>query len=87
MEGGCQVPVGAYAVLEAAGSESQLRLQGRVLTLSGDRKVEGWEEGSSPDEATAEAIGVRLASRLCDRGAGEILSAIRAGVAPSISEP
>jgi hydroxymethylbilane synthase len=84
MEGGCQVPVAARAVLE--GSET-LRLQGRVIALDGSRMVEGREAGTVREQADAERLGVMLAERLLREGAAEILAEIRAGTAPAVSEP
>jgi hydroxymethylbilane synthase len=86
LEGGCQVPVGAFAQLREGG-ESSLYLQGRVLSLTGERKVEGQIEGSAADEASADALGVSLANRLLEQGAGEILGEIRTAVAPPVPEP
>jgi hydroxymethylbilane synthase len=83
MEGGCQVPVAALAVLEGG----TLRLRGRVIALDGTRMVEGSENGVVRDEDDAERIGSGLAQQLLERGAAEILTAIRAGAAPSVPEP
>jgi hydroxymethylbilane synthase len=85
LEGGCQVPVAAYAVVEGGGSE--LRLHGRVISLRGDRKVEGHERGPAADEAAAAALGAVLAERLLAEGAGEILSEVRSAAAPAVTEP
>ena len=83
MEGGCQVPVAARAVLDGDG----LRLHGRVIALDGGRMVEGREAGSVRDEGDADRIGGSLAQQLLERGAAEILTEIRAGAAPSVPEP
>jgi hydroxymethylbilane synthase len=83
LEGGCQVPVAALATFTGGTVE----LYGRVVALAGDRAVEGIETGPAADEAAAEAIGVALAERLLDGGAGEILAAVRAGPAPAVPEP
>jgi hydroxymethylbilane synthase len=83
MEGGCQVPVAARAVLDG----DTLRLHGRVIALDGSRMVEGREAGSVRGEDDAERIGERLARQLLEGGAVEILSGIRAGAAPSVPEP
>ena len=83
LEGGCQVPVAALATVV----EGALRLHGRVVTLDGDRAVEGIELGSAASEGAAEAVGVGLAERLLDDGADEILAHVRSQAAPSVQEP
>ena len=73
LEGGCQVPVGAFARLEG----QALRLTGLVASLDG-RVVVRRESSASvetPEEATA--VGEQLARELIAAGAGEVLSAIR----------
>lgn len=84
MEGGCQVPVAARAVLEA---DATLRLHGRVIALDGSRMAEGREAGAVREPADAERLGVALADRLLNTGAAEILGEIRTGVVPSVPEP
>lgn len=87
LEGGCQVPVAALARLEGASSHPILRLQGRVISLGGDRLVEGVEAGSRRDEAGAAALGTALAERLLGEGATTILAEVREAAAPAVSEP
>lgn len=87
LEGGCQVPVAAYAELEAGSSSPLLRLRGRVVSLLGERAVDGETIAPAPDEAAADAMGVALAERLLGKGAGEILATVRAGAAPTVPEP
>ena len=73
LEGGCQVPVGAFARLEG----QALRLTGLVASLDG-RVVVRRESSASvetPEEATE--VGEQLARELIAAGAGEVLSAIR----------
>ena len=84
LEGGCQVPVAAHATLDETG---RLRLHGRVLSLSGERAIEGIETDRAREAAEAEAIGVRLAERLLEDGAGEILAEVRAAALPAVPEP
>ncbi len=84
MEGGCQVPVAARAVLEA---DQTLRLHGRVIALDGRRMVEGREAAPIHEPEDAERVGVRLAEALMTQGAGEILAEVRAEATPSVSEP
>jgi hydroxymethylbilane synthase len=83
LEGGCQVPVAAFA--ERTGPE--LRLQGRVVSLDGETMVEGQETGTAADEAAAATLGTALAERLLAEGAAAILSNVRSGALPAISEP
>ncbi len=84
MEGGCQVPVAALAIIEAGAA---LRLHGRVISLDGRRMAEGHEAGTIREVAEAERLGVALAERLVGQGADEILSEVRAARAPSVTEP
>ena len=69
LEGGCQVPLGALATLEADG----LILQGIVAELDGSRIVRDQESGP---EYKAEEIGRTLAKRILSAGADGILSRI-----------
>jgi hydroxymethylbilane synthase len=70
LEGGCQVPVGALGELDTGA----LRLRAVVCSLDGRQAVEGSTTGA-PGEAAQ--VGERLARDLLDRGAEEILEAIR----------
>ena len=87
LEGGCQVPVAAYAELDERGGRPSLRLHGRVVSLQGDRMVEGRQAGAAADENEAAALGSALADRLLSEGASEILVELRSAVAPAVSEP
>jgi hydroxymethylbilane synthase len=87
LEGGCQVPVAAYAELDERGARPSLRLHGRVVSLRGDRMVEGRETGIVEDENEAGALGSALADRLLAEGASEILVEVRSAVAPAVTEP
>ena len=87
LEGGCQVPVAAYAELDEGGGRPSLRLHGRVVSLQGDRMVEGRQAGVAADENEAAALGSALADRLLSEGASEILVEVRSAVAPTVSEP
>jgi hydroxymethylbilane synthase len=84
LEGGCQVPVAAHAALDNAG---RLRLHGRVVSLGGERGVEGIETGAAADEEQADEHGIALAERLLDDGAASILAEVRAATAPVVPEP
>ncbi len=70
LEGGCQVPVGAFSNL----SKGKLELTGFVASLDGSTYL---QESLVGKEADAEMLGELLAERLLDRGAGKILYAIR----------
>ncbi|RUO64057.1 hydroxymethylbilane synthase [Pseudidiomarina planktonica] len=69
LEGGCQVPIGAYAELDG----DQLRLRGLVGRPDGTEIIEGDIQGHRDD---AEAIGIELAEYLLSRGAGAILAEV-----------
>jgi hydroxymethylbilane synthase len=84
LEGGCQVPVAAHATL---GEGGRARLHGRVVSLRGERAVEGIETGAGGSDSDADALGVRLAERLLDDGAGDILAEARAASMPAVPEP
>ena len=66
--GGCQVPIGAYAVLDGPA----LHLRGIVATQDGSRIVRGMRSGTS---AEAAATGRALAADLLSQGARELLQA------------
>jgi len=85
LEGGCQVPVAALATLDSQGST--LRLRGRVVSLNGERMVEGEDIRAVQSLEEAEALGAALAERLLGEGADGILTEARAGVGPVVSEP
>ncbi|MGW8267728.1 MAG: hydroxymethylbilane synthase [Longimicrobiales bacterium] len=70
LEGGCHVPVGAFADLDG----DTLRLRGVVCSLDGSRSVEGTRSGPP---GNAGALGIALAQDLLARGGDEILDAIR----------
>lgn len=89
LEGGCQVPIAAYAegkrqkvegkTFADEGAPYELHLSGLIASLDGGTIVCG-ERGGDPDEA--EAIGAALAEDLLAQGGEEILAAI-AGVSDS----
>jgi hydroxymethylbilane synthase len=70
LEGGCQVPVGALGELV----DGRLVLRAEVCSTDGAETVAGRCEG---EPAEAGALGVELAHRLLDGGAGAILAALR----------
>jgi hydroxymethylbilane synthase len=71
LEGGCQVPIGAYGRIEG----NELRLDALIGSLDGTRVVRGSIAGM-PERA--EALGIALANELRRRGGQEILDEINA---------
>lgn len=69
LDGGCQVPIGAYAELQG----EQLHLQGLVGRPDGTEVIQGEISGHRD---AAEQLGTELAEYLLARGAGEILAAV-----------
>ncbi len=69
LEGGCQVPIAAYAEL----NEDVLRLRALVGEPDGSHVIRGEIEG---DAARAEALGFDLANELLTRGARTILDKV-----------
>ncbi|NIB39404.1 hydroxymethylbilane synthase [Pseudomaricurvus alkylphenolicus] len=69
LEGGCQVPIGGYAVHEG----DQLWLRGLVGKPDGSVMLEDDVRGPVAD---AERLGTELAERLLKAGAGDILSEV-----------
>ncbi len=67
LQGGCQVPIGAYAWIEG----DTLKLKAFISDLKGERFIEGYEEGKKEE---AQEIGRRLAKRLLEKGGREILN-------------
>jgi hydroxymethylbilane synthase len=86
LEGGCQVPVAAYAELSDAPA-SILRLHGKIVSIGGEKAVSGHESGPAPSEPAADELGTALAERLLSRGAAEILAEVRSAVIPAVTEP
>jgi hydroxymethylbilane synthase len=74
LEGGCQVPIGAYARIEKAGE--MLLIDAMVASLDGSTVVRGRTHGHP---AGAEEIGRTLAETLLAGGADRILRDIRSG--------
>jgi hydroxymethylbilane synthase len=67
LEGGCQVPLGAWARME---KDSEIFLEACVLSPDGVQFVRGDERGAAAD---AEAVGENLAAMLVAAGADKIL--------------
>jgi hydroxymethylbilane synthase len=76
LEGGCQVPIGSYAVLEG----DRLWLRALVGAPDGSEIVRGERHGSAAD---AEQMGIELAEELLSRGAREILAEVYQGNPPA----
>lgn len=69
LQGGCQVPIAGYAVLEG----DQLWLRGLVGEPDGSRTISGEVRGLAKE---ASALGISLAEELLDRGADAILQRV-----------
>ena len=69
LNGGCQVPIACYAVLEG----EQLWLRGLVGEPSGGKLLSAEARASRAD---AEALGVKVAEDLLSQGADDILKAV-----------
>jgi hydroxymethylbilane synthase len=79
LEGGCQVPIGVNSRFDDDGDSAELVLTGMVASLDGVRLIRDEVRGPQTDP---EAIGVDLAHRLRQQGAGAILEEIFASVRP-----
>ncbi|MEI2267653.1 hydroxymethylbilane synthase [Erwinia sp. CGal63] len=75
LEGGCQVPIGSFAVLEG----DELWLRGLVGSPDGSAMIRGERRGPRED---AEKMGVSLADELLNNGAREILAEVYQGNPP-----
>jgi len=69
LEGGCQVPIAAYATL----MNDQMHLEGLVASVDGKTVIRDAVQGA---RAEAQALGTKLAERLLARGADKILGEI-----------
>ncbi len=72
LQGGCQVPIGGYAVLE----NNQIYLRALVGELDGSKIIRA--EGKSAVE-NAEELGVQIAEQLLTQGADRILEKVYVG--------
>ena len=68
LEGGCQVPIAGYATLNAG----QLHIEGRVGSVDGATLLKV-ELSGAPEQA--EQLGVLLAQKMLEQGAGDLLKA------------
>ncbi len=71
LEGGCQVPMGALAVVEADGS---LFIKGFISDLEGKEYIEASEQGHA---LKAELVGEKLAKKILQMGGVKILHSLR----------
>lgn len=69
LEGGCQVPIGAYAIID----NNQITIHGMVAELDGSRIIKDTEKGSCEEP---EKLGKRLAEKLLNMGADKILAEV-----------
>ncbi|MEW6569595.1 MAG: hydroxymethylbilane synthase [Nitrospirota bacterium] len=79
LEGGCQVPIAAYARIEEGG---KLIMDGLVGSVSGEKMIRGHAEGKSVE---AEYMGIAMAEDILSRGAKEILDDIYKRPVPGIN--
>ncbi len=70
LEGGCQVPIGANAVIE----DDTIQLEGMVGNLNGNVNL---REKISGAKSQAANLGIKLAQSLIEKGANEILEQTR----------
>ncbi len=71
LEGGCQIPIGAWARLE----KGVLLLDAMVGSVDGTLRLDA--RGETADPAKAEQLGIRVAKKLLTNGARDILTALR----------
>ncbi|QUG77578.1 hydroxymethylbilane synthase [Erwinia sp. E602] len=76
LEGGCQVPIGSYAILEG----DRLWLRGLVGSPDGSQMICGERRGPRDD---AEKMGISLAEELLEKGARDILAEVYQGNPPA----
>ncbi|MEK3720918.1 hydroxymethylbilane synthase [Paenibacillus sp. FSL H8-0034] len=74
LNGGCQIPIGAYATVEGelTGGGYQITMTGMVGSPDGQQMLKETLNGTDP-----ELLGVTLANALIERGASDILDKIR----------
>ncbi|MCF2949163.1 hydroxymethylbilane synthase [Paraglaciecola aquimarina] len=73
LNGGCQVPIGSFAVIDQ--ESSKISLKGLVGSTDGKTLLHASQTGTVDQ---AELIGEQVAQMLLDQGAGEILAALHA---------
>jgi hydroxymethylbilane synthase len=76
LEGGCQVPIGSYAIIDQSASEDKaIYLRGLVGSVDGTEILRHEVRGSADN---AEALGNELAQALLSQGADKILQQVYA---------
>jgi len=70
LEGGCQIPIGAYANIEG----DEIELLGLVAMPDGSKELRGELKGKACE---AEAIGRKLAQQIAQQGGSQILEKVR----------
>lgn len=78
LEGGCQVPIAAHAVL----ADGRIMIHGLVGSISGDRIIKSRIEG---EPGHAETLGIALAEEILSKGAKEILDEVYKRCMPSVN--
>jgi hydroxymethylbilane synthase len=86
LEGGCQVPIAAYAELGPEESGKVIHLHGRVVSPDGRTMLERRGDRRVSSEDDAAGLGAALADELLAQGAGSILAGSRSAI-PAITEP
>ena len=86
LEGGCSLPVGAFAQVEAGA----FRLQGRVTAADGARQIDVTGEAhvdlSADNRIVAREFGARLADEALEMGAHEILDSVLSAISRGDTE-
>ena len=75
LEGGCQVPIGSYALIKNEKGGEEIYLRGLVGAVDGSQIIHSEIRGSIEE---AEALGVALAQDLLSQGADKILKQVYA---------
>lgn len=82
LEGGCQVPIAAYArLLTPDAQRPTLIMDGLVGSVSGETIIKAHVEGDPKD---AEALGIRLAEEILSKGGKEILDEVYGKCGPTV---
>ncbi len=80
LNGGCQVPIAAFASWE---TPDRLHLEGRVLTVQGTKAIRVAETALVPTPEEAERLGWGIGNLLLEQGGREILSEILPSAHPT----
>jgi hydroxymethylbilane synthase len=72
LNGGCQVPIGAFATITSENDSTMITLTGMVGSPEGDRILKDTMTGTDPVK-----LGSELADALIARGAADILAIVR----------